>query len=153
VSVVAAAIGFRLLSSGPQAAPAASVMLPSDVPAFTATPSNAADVVARVTWPTEMARDPFDSDLVFPPAAPPPTPEPKVDVSVTKPVPPPVDVPALAREKIHLKGTVLGDRPIAMMNGRVYRVGEVVEGFKIVEIVTNQITVERGGSRVVIEAN
>jgi hypothetical protein len=39
-----------------------------------------------------------------------------------------------------------------MMNGRLYHVGEIVEGFKILEIATNQITVERDGSRVVVEA-
>jgi hypothetical protein len=104
-----------------------------------------------VTWPTDVARDPFQSDLVFPPAAPPPVVETKPDPSTLPPVPPPVDLTAVAREKLQLKATVLGERPIAMMNGRVYRTNEMVEGFTIVEIRKTDITVERDGKRIVIE--
>jgi hypothetical protein len=122
----------------------ASPVLPGE-----STPSPAVAAV-RVTWPADIARDPFSSDLVFPRAAPPPGPK---GEPVTAPATDRSDVAAMAREKIQLKGTVLGDRPLAMMNGRVYRVGEYAEGFKIVQIETNQITVERDGSRVVVEAH
>lgn len=159
LSVVAASIGFRMLSSGPQSAPAASISPAGGPAALPSPPTQVAVVpVMSITWPAAMSRDPFNSELVFPPAPPPPAPAPppKVEAPVVAPAPsppPPVDFAALAREKIHLKGTVLGERPLAMMNGRVYRVGEVVEGFKIVEIVTNQITVERSGTRVVLKTN
>ena len=159
VSVVGLAVGIRMLSSGPKAAPAATVVPPA-VPAMvgSAAPlSQPAKPALMIAWPTDITRDPFQSDLVFPPAAPPPAPlpvEPKVDVpAVVTPVAPPVDLGALVAEKIQLKGTVLGDRPIAMMNGRVYRVGEVLEGFKIVEIAKNQITVERDATRFVVKVN
>ncbi len=156
VSLVAVAVGIRLVSSGPKPAPAATV-----VPPFVAAVvANGAPWLApakpalAITWPTDITRDPFHSDLVFPPAAPPPPPpEPKVDVPVVAPAPPPIDLAALVQEKIHLKGTILGDRPIAMMNGRVYRVGEVLEGFKIVEIAKDQITVERDVTRFVVKVN
>ena len=159
VSVVGAAVVIRMVAGGPQSAPAASVTTPGVTAALTA-PGTSANVPAEtitVAWPATVARDPFSSDLVFPPPAPPPPPTtPKVDVPVVVAPPPPtpkVDVAALAHERIHLKATVLGERPLAMTNGRVYRVGEVVEGFKIVEIEKNQMTVERDGTRVVIKAN
>jgi hypothetical protein len=150
VSVVAAAIIIRMMWSGPQPAPAASVDgLSGEAPAISGQPSPNPAVAARVAWPADIARDPFTSDLVLTPAgaAPPTKAEPVVAPSTVA-----IDVAALAREKIELKGTVLGDRPLAMMNGRVFHIGQVFEGFKIVEIATNQITVEREGSRVVVEA-
>ena len=151
LSVVAAAVGIRLLSSGPEAAPAATVM-PSSVSPVVPTPSQPLKGAMTVVWPTDMARDPFHSDLVFPPAA--PAPEPKSDVPVVVPPSGPgVDYASIVREKINLKGTILGERPIAMMNGRVYRLGEVLEGFTIVEIEKNQITVEREGTRFVVTVN
>ncbi len=159
LSVVAASVVFRMMSSGPQSAPAASISPVGGLAALPSTPNPGAVVAPMsIAWPAAMARDPFNSELVFPPAppSPAPLPQPKVEppvVAIAPPPPPPVDFPAMAREKIHLKGIMLGDRPQAMMNGRMYRIGDVVEGFKIVEIVTNQITVERSGTRVVLKAN
>lgn len=151
VSIVALSVGIRLLSSGPQSAPAATVTAPiaHGAPLAATTPLHPANHAINVTWPNEIARDPFHSNLVFPPAPPPP--EPVVEAPVLPPAPPPVDIEALAKETIHLKGTVLGDRPLAMMNGRVYRVGEVVEGFEIVKIGINQITIERDGLRLIVQ--
>jgi hypothetical protein len=101
-----------------------------------------------IAWPKAAARDPFRSTKVYPP------PVVKVDVPATAPVvakPPPVNVAALAKEKISLKGTVQGERALAMVNGRLCRVGQTVEGFRIVEIGKRSITVERAGVRVVVE--
>ena len=148
LSVVGAAICFRMMWSGPQSAPGASVTDAPDALVLPGEPTpNRIDGTSSVTWPTDVARDPFNSKLVFP-----------TEVRITEApavtaTTDPVDVAALAREKIQLKGTVLGEHPQAMMNGRVFYVGGVVEGFKIVEIGTNQVTVERDGSRVVIEAH
>ena len=149
VSVVGLAVVVRMMSSGPESAPAATIAPPADAPLMTSMAP--AKPAVAVTWPADVARDPFHSDLVFPPAA--PTPQPKVEVPVVTPVPVAVDLSALVREKLHLKGTILGERPVAMMNGRVYRVGEVVEGFKIVEIEKNRIAVERDGTRLVVAVN
>ena len=151
LSVVAAAVGIRLLSSGPESAPAATITPPSATP-IVPTPAQPVQGATAVEWPTDMARDPFHSERVFPPAAPPPEPKPDVPVVVT-PSALPVDYAAIVREKFNLKGTILGERPIAMMNGRVYRIGEVLEGFTIVEIEKNQITVEREGTRFVVTVN
>ena len=151
LSVVAAAMGIRLLSSGPESAPAATVTSSSATPVHPA-PAQPGKGATTVVWPTDMARDPFQSNLVFPPAAPPPEPKPDVP-AVVAPSDPGVDYATLVREKFNLKGTILGERPIAMMNGRVYRIGEVLEGFTIVEIEKNQITVEREGTRFVVTVN
>ncbi|HEV2294629.1 MAG TPA: hypothetical protein VGR35_12305 [Tepidisphaeraceae bacterium] len=155
LSVVAAAVLIRLLSSGPQSAPAATVgttpLLPNAAVVSSQAAPQPANGAVSVTWPTAVARDPFQSDLVFPPA--PPLPPAKVEPTAVAPPAtssPQVSLAALAKEKIHLKATVLGDRPLAMMNGRVYRVGEVIEGFLIVEIEKNQITIERNDLRLVI---
>jgi hypothetical protein len=151
-SVVALAVGIRMMSSGPESAPAATVGTPTDGSVVATVTSTAGPkALPTIEWPTHVARDPFASELVFPPSAPTPPPPPVVDPATIAPIPPPVDLAALVREKIHLKGTILGERPIAMMNGRVYRVGEVLEGFKVVEIEKKQITVERDGTRLVVE--
>ena len=152
LSVVAAAVGIRLLSSGPESAPAATVT-PSSATPVLPTPSQPGKGAMPIVWPTDMPRDPFHSDRVFPPAAPPPDPKQQEVPTVVVPTGLPVDYAAIVREKFNLKGTILGERPIAMMNGRVYRIGEVLEGFTIVEIEKNQITVEREGTRFVVTVN
>jgi len=151
LSIVAAAVAIRLLSSGPESAPAATVTS-SSATNLDPTPSQPVKGAMAVVWPTDIARDPFHSDRVFPPAAPP---EPKQQEvpTVVAPSGLSVDYAAIVREKMNLKGTILGERPIAMMNGRVYRIGEVLDGFTIVEIETNQITVEREGMRFVVTVN
>ena len=148
VSVVGLAVVVRMMSSGPESAPAATIAPPANLP--TAAGASPVKPVVAVAWPADVARDPFQSDRVFPPAAPTPPP-PKIEVPVVVPPPVTVDLSALVREKLHLKATILGERPIAMMNGRVYRLNEVVEGFKIVEIEKNRITVERDGTRFVVD--
>jgi len=152
LSVVAAAVGIRLLSSGPESAPAATVTS-SSATNLDPTPSQPVKGAMTVVWPTDMARDPFHSDRVFPPAAPSPEPKQQEVPSVVAPSGLSVDYAAIVRDKMNLKGTILGERPIAMMNGRVYRIGEVLEGFTIVEIEKNQITVEREGTRFVVTVN
>jgi hypothetical protein len=145
LSIVGAAVVIRMVASGPESAPAATVAAPpgSGMPLFTPAQQSSKGPIA---WPKDIARDPFQSERVFPPGT--TAIVPKLDPVV--PALPQVDLAALVREKIDLKGTILGERPIAMMNGRVYRVGEVVEGFKIVEIEKNQITVERDGKSLVV---
>jgi hypothetical protein len=157
LALIAAAVGVRALWSGPQSAPAALVPEVTLPPAPTqgSAGTGAASTVAPavIAWPKMVARDPFQSSLVYPPA---PKVDPKVDptpVVVMPPTPAPDDVAALAKATIHLKGTVLGDKPIAMMNGRVYRIGEYVEGFRVVQIEKRRVVVERDGAQVAIEEN
>lgn len=149
LSVVALAVGIRLVSSGPQSAPAASVSAKAPAASVATNLPQPAQSAVSVSWPAEVARDPFHSALVLPPPAPLP-PAPVIAAPVAPPAPPPVDFAAMAREKIRLKAIVQGERPLAMMNGRLCRVGDNVEGFKIVEIGTNRITVERETTRLIV---
>ena len=157
LSLVLAALSFRLvkpkLSAG-QAAPPP----PLPMPAGPATPLPSSPTAAAkplvIRWPDASARNPFHSAAVYPPQA--KKVEPAQVTVVTPPPPPPpqpkVDYAAAARQAIQLKGTVQGERPVAMVNGRLYRVGESVANFRILEIGKRSITVEQAGVRVVIEA-
>jgi hypothetical protein len=144
LSMILVAVCVRLVRPNPDAGFAAS---PPPTPAGAAdAPSPAPLALNVIAWPRRAARDPFRSTKVYPPQAA------RVGVPATAPAtPPPVNVAALAREAIHLKGTVQGDRAVAMVNGRVYRAGQTIEGFRIVEITKRTITVEKGGVRVVVE--
>jgi len=148
LSMILVAVCVRLVRPGPDFSPAATPA-PMAAPApGPADGSSSAPVALNViAWPQSAARDPFRSTKVYPPHAP------RVAKPATAPVaaPPPVDVTALAREAIHLKGTVQGERAVAMVNGRLYRVGQTIGDFRIVEISKRTITVERSGVRVVIE--
>jgi hypothetical protein len=154
LAMILVAVCVRLVRSSPDAGLAAAP--PAAVPVATPGATSVAAAPARpvaanvIAWPKAAARDPFRSTKVYPP------PVVKVDVPATapvavKPAPPPVNFAALAREKISLKGTVQGERSLAMVNGRLCRVGQTVEGFRIVEIGKRTITVEKGGVRVVVE--
>jgi hypothetical protein len=96
----------------------------------------------KVGWPVELQRDPFRSDVVFPPAV--------KQAPRTGPEPAPVDQAKLladAREKLKLTAVFLGETPTAMINGRLYRVGSVVAGYRIVEITRREIIVQTGKTR------
>lgn len=47
--------------------------------------------------------------------------------------------------ELHLQSTVMGDVPLAVLNGEVYRVGQDVHGFRIVAIGPGLTTVEKRG--------
>jgi hypothetical protein len=157
LAMILVAVCVRLVRPSPDAglaaaAPVAVAAAPVSASGNAAAAASGGPVARNViAWPKAAARDPFRSTKVYPP------PVVKVDVPATAPVvakpppPPPVNVAALAREKIQLKGTVQGERALAMVNGRLCRVGQTVEGFRIVEIGKRSITVERAGVRVVVE--
>ena len=150
LAVIMLAVGVRMFSSGPESAVAATepggAAAPVAAPASTARPVHVPRVI---DWPGKVARDPFASSLVYRPVVVPkpvePTPPP------APPPPPPVDVAKEASEAIPLTATVLGDKPIAMINGRIYPVGGAVAGFRIVEIHARRIVVERDGQRASID--
>jgi hypothetical protein len=153
LGMVLAALVFRLVKPNLDSAPAApppSVGAPpvaGQAPTVAASASPAKPNVIR--WPDATARNPFQSASVYPPQVV------RVEPSKVTPVaapPPTVDLASVARGAIHLKGTVQGERAIAMVNGRLYRAGESIAGFRIVEIAKRSITVEQAGTRVVVEA-
>jgi hypothetical protein len=85
-----------------------------------------------VDWPVVVERDPFYSDRVLPPAQT----NPNADAAA---------VAEQARQSLRFTGTILGEQPKAMVNRKLYRKGEVVGGFRIVQIENREIVVERGG--------
>jgi hypothetical protein len=95
-------------------------------------PSMAHGRQARVVvdWPVVVERDPFHSDRVIPANA------------GAK------DAVALAQEAkqtLRFTGSILGEHPKAMVNGRLFAKGDVVSGFRIQQIEKRQIVVERDG--------
>jgi len=157
LAMILVAVCVRLMRSGPDAGLAAAASPPIAVPVGTAAvpsgvPQRGPAAFGVIAWPEAASRDPFRSIKVYPP------PVVRVEVPATAPVappapppPPPVNVAALAKETLHLKGTVQGEHSLAMLGGRLYRVGQTVGGFRIVEIGKRTITVERAGVRVVVE--
>lgn len=149
LAMILVAVCVRLVRPSPDAGLAAAPTPPATLGTGAPDANSAAPVTPNViAWPRSAARDPFRSTKVYPPQAP------RVVTPATAPVvapPPPVDVAAMARQAIHLKGTVQGERAVAMVNGRLWRVGQTIDGFRIVEITKRTIAVEKSGVRVVIE--
>jgi hypothetical protein len=50
-----------------------------------------------------------------------------------------------------LQSTFIGSTPTAVVNGRVLRVGESINGFKVVEITARACVVEQGEVKVRLE--
>jgi hypothetical protein len=84
-----------------------------------------------VDWPVVVERDPFRSDRVIPPAQ-----AHNTDAAA---------VAEQARQSLRFTGSILGDQPKAIVNAKLYRKGDLVGGFRIVEIEKREIVVERGG--------
>jgi len=160
LAVILAAVVMRTFSSGPDAAVAAPEAAASSTSSGASTGNNGngprvavAPAPKVIDWPGKVARDPFASAVVYRPPPPPPPP-PKVDDPPDPTPPPPAPVVDLAKEaadSIPLTATVVGEKPIAMINGRIYRVGEFVAGFRIAEIHARRIVVERSNQRFTID--
>ena len=52
---------------------------------------------------------------------------------------------------LSLQTTVVSSDPTAILNGRVLRIGDWISGFKMVEITPRSCTLEKSGTRVVLE--
>ncbi|MEI8198267.1 MAG: hypothetical protein WCI73_20430 [Phycisphaerae bacterium] len=52
---------------------------------------------------------------------------------------------------LHLKSTVMGDFPLAVINNEIFRQGQEIRGFKIATIRPRQITLEKQGQSLVLE--
>ena len=152
LAMVLAAMCFRMFKPNLEPSVAAAPAPVAASPAPTAGAAAAPSVRHAIAWPDAAARDPFHSTKVYPPPAP-RVETPKVAATAPAPQPiPTVNVAALARETIRLKGTVQqGGRAVAMVNGRLFRVGESIGGFQVVEIGKRSIVVEQAGTRVVID--
>jgi hypothetical protein len=86
-----------------------------------------------VDWPVVVERDPFRSDRVVPPSH---AGNAKADASA---------LAEEARQTLRFTGSILGDQPKAIVNGKLYRKGDLVGGFRIQQIDKTQIVVERDG--------
>jgi hypothetical protein len=52
---------------------------------------------------------------------------------------------ALAAPSLKLEGVIIGDRPVAIINGRLVRAGDVLAGARILEVFANGVRCERAG--------
>jgi hypothetical protein len=94
-----------------------------------------------VDWDTALGRDLFDASLF----APPPSTQP-VAAPVIKPEGPTVQMLiADVRANLSLRATMIGPRPIAIINGQTHHIGDVVGGYTITRIEQRRIVVSRDG--------
>ena len=92
-----------------------------------------------VDWDVGLARDLFDASLF----APPPSTQP---AAVVKPEGPTVQMLiADVRANLSLRATMIGPRPIAIINGQTHHIGDVVGGYRITRIEQRRIVVSRDG--------
>jgi hypothetical protein len=155
LGLVAIGVVFRMVSSTP-APPAAGAAPALAVATATAAPTVRPLPPLRIDWPLTLHRDLFDQSLVLPP----PTTVPTTRHAAEVPTPPPSTRPAGpdpreqaiadARRNLRLSSTMLGPEPVALVNGQMYRVNDVVAGFRIVAIEDRRMIVERQGVRLAI---
>ena len=105
----------------------------------------------RIDWPTAMARDPFSSRVVFPPA-PVAAPTTAVAAPVAPPKPDQQAVAAQARAVLHVTAILQGSKPYAVVNGLTCRPGNSVEGFVLRRVVNGRAVFERDGFEVAVKA-
>jgi hypothetical protein len=97
-----------------------------------------------VDWSTNLASDPFSSALVFPPkVAAPPAPPPPQGANAE-------ELAQVVRRNIKLTGTFLGSHPLAIMNGVMYRTGDRIDGFILLQIGPREVVLEKDGVQVVL---
>ena len=93
-----------------------------------------------VDWRIRNVRDPFHSDHVFP--APPESSKTPVDERLVQAL----KLEGLRKEanaQLSLHGTMVGPRPMAVINGGMHRRGDTVAGFRLTQIEAKHIVVER----------
>lgn len=127
LGMVAAAVVTRSMLAMLSSADAAEQPTPDFPPSMAR--ARAARVV--VDWPVVVERDPFRSDKVIPPST-----GGKSDA---------VALAQEARQALRFTGSILGEQPKAMVNGRLFGKGDLVSGFRILQIEKRQIVVERNG--------
>ena len=97
-----------------------------------------------VDWNPTLTRDPFSSVAVFPPkpVAPPEPLVPQGDKAE--------ELTQAVRRKIKLNGTFVGSHPLAIMNGKMYRTGDHVDGFLLKQIGVREVVLEKDGVQIVL---
>lgn len=143
VLIVRALVRSPSGAAGGVAAPAAAARLFGPTAA-----QNSGSPGIKVDWPTRNVRDPFHSDYVFPATLPKPL-QPEADERVANAR----RLEALRKEAkthISLHGTMVGARPMAVINGEMRRQGEVIAGFRLKQVEAKHIVVERDGFELVI---
>lgn len=142
LSLVLAALVTRWMLGLPASAGAAVGAAPDeDALAYPATMTWTRHGRIVVDWPVVVQRDPFRSDRVIP----------SNHAANVK-----ADAAALAeeaRQTLRFTGSILGEQPKAIVNGRLFRKGDVVSGFRILQIEKRQIVVERDGVSVRITSD
>jgi len=151
LAMVLAAVSFRTFRSGKTGGGPSPVAAAEAMSEGAAAPSANSYPPVTIDWPQDFSRDLFDVRVVMPP-----TPRPTT-APATKPVEQPVVIideaavaAADARAQVVLTATMVGASPQAIINGQVHRVGEVIAGFRIVQIEQHRIIVERRGIRLAI---
>jgi hypothetical protein len=99
----------------------------------------------EVDWNATLSRDPFWSTAVFPPKAP-VIPDPEVPQGDKA-----EELAQAVRKTIKLNGTFLGSHPIAIMNGKMFRTGDQVEGLLLRHIGSREVVLEKDGVKVVLK--
>jgi hypothetical protein len=109
-----------------------------------------------INWPLSADRDPFSSQIVYPPPPPPPqepAPLPPAEAAIEQAADRRAALLEEARSSIALEAIMAGERPLAVINGRACRIGHEVNGFRIVDVQSDHVILEREGVRLAIRAN
>jgi hypothetical protein len=134
LAIVLAALVARWMLSLPASADAAEQPTPEFPPSM----GRARQARVVVDWPVVVERDPFRSDRVIPPSTG------KADAAA---------LAQEARQVLRFTGSILGEQPKAMVNGKLFGRGDVISGFRIMQIEKRQIVVERDGVTVRITSD
>lgn len=119
-----------------------------------------------VAWPTALRRDVFAWDAALAKPTPPPKEEPLVAIAIVEPppaatpepqaapAPTPKPTPEMIRaqalERLQFTGVIVGREARAVINGRLCRAGQEVEGFVIRRIEPRRLVLERAGVTIVL---
>ena len=132
------------------AAPSAQPTESTDHPANMGGVAPAQQPSVHVKWPAVLSRDPFTFDSGSYVGKPPKEP---VAIIEDEPDPDQSDdqVEQSARKNLVLQGTILGDDPRALVNGRIYTLGKKVDGYVIKKIEHRRIVIEMKGTEMVLQ--
>ena len=98
----------------------------------------------EIVWPPILPRDPFAFDAA--PYKRKPTKEPvATGDEAPQPDPEPTIDSQEVRDLLALEGTILGEHPRALINGKLYKPGQTVEGFQIKRIGDRRVIVHKNG--------
>lgn len=130
VSVLAAGLtGYRVVGRLGEA----SAGTASEPPVAPTTNAPAPQMIA-VTWPLDVPRDPFQE--IHPQLS---------QAHGVEARPSAGDLYQQAAQLIHLQGIITSREPMVMINGTLHRRGQLVHGFRIKEIHSRRVVLERNG--------